>query len=48
MDLEMMQDQKLVTPVKVDVRKAASNPSLSVDSLKIRSVADHLEIVNGN
>jgi hypothetical protein len=73
MDLEMMQDQNLVAPVKVDgdelflvrgtttfpandrasaiskrIIKAASNPSLTVDSLKILTAADHLEIYAGS
>lgn len=30
------------------IRKAASDYSLSVDSIKIRSVADHLEIYDGS
>jgi small-conductance mechanosensitive channel len=73
MDLEMMQDQKLLAPVKVDgdvlflvrgtttfpaaeraaviskrIRKAAANSSLTVDSIKIITVADHLEIFVGS
>ena len=73
MDQEMMQDQKLIAPVKVDgdelflvrgtntfpatdrasaiskrISKAASNPSLSLDSLKILTAADHLEIYAGS
>jgi small-conductance mechanosensitive channel len=72
MDLEMMQAQNLVAPVKVDgdvlflvrgsttfpaadraaaiskrIGKAASIPSLTSDSIKIRSVEDHLEIYDG-
>jgi len=72
MDLEMMQDQKLLAPVKVDgdvlffvrgtttfpaaeraaaiskrIRKAAANSFLTVDSVKIRTIADHLEIFIG-
>jgi small-conductance mechanosensitive channel len=73
MDLEMMQDQKLIAPVKVDgevlflvrgtstfpaserasaigkrIRRVASNPYFPADSLKIRSVGDHLEIYAGS
>jgi small-conductance mechanosensitive channel len=73
MDLEMMQAQNLLAPVKVDgkvlflvrgsttfpaadraaaiskrIRKAASDYSLTSDSIKIRSVADHLEIYDGS
>jgi small-conductance mechanosensitive channel len=73
MDPEMMQEQKLLAPVKVDgdvlflvrgttafpaadraaaiskrIRKAAANPSLTADSITIRSVADHLEIYDGS
>jgi small-conductance mechanosensitive channel len=71
-DLELLQNQNIVAPVKVDgvvlflvrgsttfpaseraaaiskrIRKAAANHSIAVDSLKVRSVADHLEIFAG-
>jgi small-conductance mechanosensitive channel len=71
-DLEMLQAQKLVAPVKVDgdvlflIRgtttfpasgraeaiskriRAAASKSLPVDSLKVRSVTDHMEIYAGS